>query len=239
MATKTKTYGIDVLPEGNVASTLSLYGPTGSYAVTLKGPTGLSVDVSMVFPTGAGATGQALLSNGSGVMYWGDGPTGPTGAAGAAGSGGKVVQVVSATTSTQVSVATTTWTDTTLTATITPTSASNKVLVLIQQYVGFARSASAQGAGIRLLRGSTVIYTPAETATGPYLNYIGTGSGTAANYYANVGVQYVDSPSSTSATTYKTQGRPYLTSSSGTVTFQETDTVANGSSSIILMEIEP
>ena len=65
---------------------------------------------------GIGSTGQVLNVAG-GVPAW----TTP--------AGGKVLQVVQATTSTETTVSTTSYTDTGLSATITPTSASSKILV--------------------------------------------------------------------------------------------------------------
>jgi len=51
----------------------------------------------------------------------------------AAAGGGKVLQVVYGSTSTSTTVSSTTYTDTTLSATITPSSATSKVLVLVSQ----------------------------------------------------------------------------------------------------------
>ena len=56
---------------------------------------------------------------------------------------GKILQVVSAFTDTDVALSANTLTDTTLTATITPSSASNKILVNILQAIGKQSSAVA------------------------------------------------------------------------------------------------
>jgi len=144
---------------------------------------------------------------------------------------GNVIQVVSATTSTQVSVSSGGYTDTTLTATITPTSSSSKILVLVSQAVYTAISSGSQYGGIRLLRGATVIFYPAEFSGAPS----DFGVGVYGNAVYNRGsINYVDSPATTSATTYKTQGRPYNTS--GTMVFQPTAD-QTPTSTIILMEI--
>ena len=74
-------------------------------------------------------------------------------------AGGKVLQVVSATTSTTATSTSTSLADTNLTATITPTLASSKVLVLISQQLYVERGADAAGAGVALLRGATNIYS--------------------------------------------------------------------------------
>jgi hypothetical protein len=146
---------------------------------------------------------------------------------------GNVIQVVQATTSTQVSVTTGGYTDTTLTATITPSSSSSKILVLVSQAFNTSVSSGSQYGGIRLLRGATVILYPAEFSGAPAdfgLSTYGNG------VYNRASINYLDSPATTSATTYKTQGRPYITTSSGTMVFQPSAD-QNPTSTIILMEI--
>ena len=168
---------------------------------------------------GIGSTGQ-LLTVASGIPSW----AAPAG-------GGKVLQVVQGTTTTETVVSSTTYTDTTLTASITPSAATSKILIIFAQGVYQARNANTSGVGIKLLRGATDIYD------------IG-GGGTQTAYFEATGVTawglrnivtgtYLDSPSTTSSTTYKTQGRVYLTTSSGSCRFQE----GSIPSTIILMEI--
>ena len=152
------------------------------------------------------------------------------------GKAGTIVQVVTATTNTSVSVTTTTYTDSTLTASITPTSSSNKVLVMISQHVVWGRSVTGQGAGVQLLRGSTVIWRPAVDNTGPFLDYLSD----VRDHYFLFNLTYLDSPATTSSTTYKTQGRPYVSSSSGSFTMQPTPGTGSDSpttSTITLMEV--
>jgi hypothetical protein len=110
--------------------------------------------------------------------------------------GGKVLQVVQAETSTQKVVSTTTFVDSNLSATITPTSATSKVLVLTTQF--FSKENNV-GGGWRLLRGATTIKT---FATEDELHY--TGSALTLRAISH-GANYLDSPATTSATTYKTQ----------------------------------
>ena len=83
---------------------------------------------------------------------------------------GAVLQVVQATTTTAVTINTNTYTDTNLTASITPTSATSKVLVLIMQpYRVYNQTSSTLAAcGIQLVRNSTAILIPISDATGPY-----------------------------------------------------------------------
>lgn len=150
---------------------------------------------------------------------------------------GAILQVVEGSTSTEVTVSTTTYTDTGLSATITPTSASNKILILVSQQVLASRSSSDSGLGIRLLRDSTVIWTPVESSVGPVSSLVSAGGSISMSVWAHQHCQYLDSPSTTSAVTYKTQGRPYNTADSGAATFQAANTVENGNSRIVLMEV--
>jgi hypothetical protein len=122
------------------------------------------------------------------------------------GVGGKVLQVVQATTTTQTSITSVTWTDSTLTASITPSSTTNKILVLVNQHFNIFRSGLGYAGGsIRLVRGATTIYSGISN----FEKYAEIGSGTNTNFYDYFSLMYLDSPSSTSALTYKTQQRSY------------------------------
>jgi len=146
---------------------------------------------------------------------------------------GTIVQVVQGTTSTEVVVTTTDYTDTTLSASITPSSSSNKILVQVLQEFVSLRGQDGVGVGIRLLRDSTTIWTPIENSTGPYLWYT---DDQELDGYASI--NFLDSPSTTSNVTYKTQGRPYRTNNNGSATFQNANgVVVSPVSTIILMEV--
>ena len=111
---------------------------------------------------------------------------------------GKVLQVVNAHTGTQVTSNSATYADTTLTASITPSATSSKILVLVQQ--SFGKSGADTYGNIRVYRDSTEIggTIPARSIGYNQLsgaNYIGIG----------LAYSYQDSPSSTSSLTYKTQ----------------------------------
>jgi hypothetical protein len=139
---------------------------------------------------GIGSTGNVLTVSG-GVPVW----SAPAG-------GGKVLQVVSATTTTSKTISNNTYTDTNLTATITPTSASSKILVLVSQYYTMERTGNGVDGGIILLRGATTLLDDSNKenlksyAAGATTVYFGT----------SLSLSYLDSPATTSATTYKTQG---------------------------------
>ena len=108
---------------------------------------------------------------------------------------GNILQVVQATYSTVTSSSTSTYGDTGLTATITPTSASSKVLVIAN--VNGVHKENATYALLRLVRGSTVINTFELTA--------GYTNSTATNDIGTSATTYLDSPATTSATTYRVQ----------------------------------
>jgi hypothetical protein len=168
---------------------------------------------------GIGSTGNILTVVG-GVPAW----AAPAG-------GGKVLQVVMGTTTTGTSIASETFTDTTLTANITPSSASSKVLVLFSQQYRSYRAADAQGVGIRLVRGATTI-----TGYGTSDNYSAftwSGSTGGAEYRTVTSGNYLDSPATTSSTTYKIQACVNNTASNGSFYGQTGSAV----STIILMEI--
>lgn len=144
-------------------------------------------------------------------------------------AGGKVLQVVSAITTTSTVIATTTMTDTTITATITPTSTSSKILVLINGVLTHGINSSGSGVGGQLMRGASVIQGYASA----FIDLSGATGATRIDRYARIPIIYMDSPATTSATTYKLQGRINDTANSGTSTWQ-----ASGyGSSIVLMEI--
>jgi hypothetical protein len=162
---------------------------------------------------GLGTAGQVLRVN--------SGATAPEWATPA--GGGKVLQVVQATTSTQVINSTSTLADTGLTASITPSSATSKVLVLVSQ-MGCMRTAAAStnAINLRLLRGATDIAKIAG---------YGFDTGTSLQQMASFTYSYLDSPATTSSTTYKTQFSNINNGASVRVQ-QETEL-----STIILMEI--
>jgi hypothetical protein len=107
---------------------------------------------------------------------------------------GHVIQVVQATSATQTDVTSQTYADTGLSASITPTSTSSKILVLVTHRV-FKGSAN-QGGDFRIVRGSTSL--------GDHVKGILYG-GHANEDNMSLTMQFLDSPSTTVATTYKTQ----------------------------------
>ena len=141
--------------------------------------------------------------------------------------GGKVLQVVYASTNTITTIATTSYTDTTLTATITPSLATSKVLVIYDLALQASRLNTDAGGLMQLLRGATVIQNRANL---PDFNIVG-----ASQVYFTLshGASYLDTPNTTSATTYKIQARTGNTANSGQVVAQQNNTI----STITLLEI--
>jgi hypothetical protein len=142
---------------------------------------------------------------------------------------GAVLQVVSNVYSTATTVSTSTYTDTGLSLSITPSSASNKILVLISQSIFLIRDGDRQTVKLRLVKDSTSIHTMDNA-----LQFIGGQNNLNEIRSASlVSVVYLDSPSTTSSITYKTQGAVVETSSGGSVIFQ----VSSTPSTITLLEI--
>lgn len=140
---------------------------------------------------------------------------------------GHVIQVVTGTTSTQVDNTTTSYADTGLTASITCSSTSSKVLVLVTQQTASVRSGSTYtNSKFKLLRDSTSILEQAGDAPMVLVT-----NGTAIRWIGNLHYEHLDSPSSTSALTYKTQ---VASSEANVVTTAQYN---SRPSSIMLMEI--
>ena len=159
----------------------------GANYVGFKAPDSLSADKVWTLPSADGTSGQVLQTNGSGVLSF----------AGVSASAGQVIQVLSATDSTQRTTTSTSFVtgSNTLSVTITPSSASNKIF-LICTTVGYGGS-------------TRTLYTIYRGATN-----LGSADGFAEFRpdWGSVTMSYLDSPSSTSALTYQV----YFKGSGGT-----------------------
>jgi len=162
-----------------------------------------------------------LASNVTGALPIANGGTALTsGFVNGVANPGKVLQVVQAEDSTELDLSSNTYTDVGLSASITPSATSSKVLVFWTVHSRFMTTIS--GFGTRLVRGSTNVWT----TTRHYYIYTEDNN----NDRHSTMFNYLDSPSTTSATTYKIQ---VATESSNQVLFN-----ANDNQSIItLMEI--
>jgi hypothetical protein len=159
-----------------------------------------------------GTAGQVLRVN--------SGATAPEWATPA--GGGKVLQVLQTTLTTQAASSSTTYADTGLTGTITPSSASSKIMVMISLPGAKTAGNSESGLYLNIVRGATQI-----VEVGHVIFYTAT---SLANY-GLVTFNYLDSPATTSATTYKVQFKNNEAASSVQVAS------GNKTCTMILMEI--
>jgi hypothetical protein len=122
------------------------------------------------------------------------------------GRAGTILQIVGSTTVGSLGSTSTSYVDTTnATVTITPSSASSKILVMVSGYMGQALVAATNiNMFAQLLRGSTVLQ-----------DTIGYAQSSAGGLQASTPFSfvYLDSPATTSATTYKVQQRSSTASS--------------------------
>ena len=149
-----------------------------------------------------------------------------------------VVQVVSATKTDTFTMASTTYADVTgLSVSITPTSATSKILVMAQvSAMGTVSGALGYG---QFVRGSTAIGVGDASGSRPQCTFVIPFGSAVAALFTETPI-FLDSPATTSATTYKIQIR-----SENTTTIyvnrseQDNDTAAGGRaiSTITVMEI--
>ena len=174
--------------------------------------------------TGLTGTASSLSIGGNAATATnvaGSGITGSRGIPKAAMPAGTVLQVVNAVYATSTNTTATTYSDTGLSATITPTATSSKILVIVSQNSIQVDNAG-NGANLYIDRAGTNIHS-----FGTIVGYNSSGGITISQASAN----YLDSPATTSATTYKTR---FASNTSG----QKVTVQANSvNSSITLMEI--
>ena len=130
---------------------------------------------------------------------------------------GSIIQVVSNTYSTSTSNTTTTFADTGLSASIT-ISAGSKVLIMCVQHLDIQRSATGCRCAIKLLRGSTDIFAPANSKN---VGFEGDYSSTQKVLFLPLHFSFLDTGASAGSNTYKIQGKVTTESSSQRVRFQD------------------
>ena len=109
---------------------------------------------------------------------------------------GNILQVVNATYSTEATRSSSTYADTGLTASITPSSNSSKILALVNM-AGLGKTTNETYVRLQLLRGASVL---------ALFEAVGGATATSAtNYFGSSSICYLDSPATTSSTTYKVQ----------------------------------
>jgi hypothetical protein len=177
---------------------------------------------------GVGANGTTLVADSAEA----------TGLKWAAASSGAVAQVKSTAKFDTFSMSLAGYTDVTgLSVSITPTSASNKVYVMVS--IGQVDSSSGSGMGFNIVRDSTQV--GGGTAVGSRIS-ASSGYENAANTPDMFAYSFLDSPGTTSATTYKVQmyalgaTNAYINRSS---TDGNSDAYMRTTSTITVMEVTP
>jgi hypothetical protein len=159
-------------------------GPEGgSLTLTTKGDV-LTRSSSALSRLGVGSNGTVLTADSAEA----------TGLKWATPVSGKVLQVVNAIYTTQTSSSSSTYADTGLTATITPSSVSSKIMVFVT--IPVYKDTNNTTGKFKLFRAATGIAT---------LSNAGFTGGTGGIDIGAVAINYLDSPATTSATTYKVQ----------------------------------
>lgn len=191
-----------VVIAGDTSGTVTLAAPAVAGTTTLTLPTANGT----VITTGSSAALPVSAINATGT------PSATTYLRGDSTwstiSSGAVLQVKQGQTNTQQSFADNSWTDLSgLTIGITPTSASNKILVIATVWVnGDSASANLYA---RLNRNGTIVGVGSNDTAGYAGNggYRGLNDGQDTLYNIhNIGFTWLDSPATTSALTYKIQG---------------------------------
>jgi hypothetical protein len=177
----------------NVTGTVAIAngGTNATSAADARTSLGLVIGTDVLAPSGSGASLTSLNATNisSGTLAKARLPT------------GSVLQVVSTTKTDTFSTSSTSFTDITgLSATITPTSATSKIL--IQVAITYGGSANAYSSS-RLVRDSTAIAL--GSASGSRISASFTTASNDASRPRWAGITFLDSPATTSSTTYKVQ----------------------------------
>jgi hypothetical protein len=171
------TSAIQTQVDAKIAKTLTTTTGDTIYASSANTPARL----------GVGSTGQVLTVV-SGLPSWATLASSP------------IKQIVYAQDNTNTTVASTTYADTGLTATITPTSASSKILVFFNHPQVYAiQGTNSADMNWQIMRGATSIATILRNS------FIQTSTSMTTERVSPFSYFWQDSPATTSATTYKTQ----------------------------------
>lgn len=161
--------------------TLRLNGSTSGYT-EIDAPA-VAGSNTLVLPTGNGSAQQVLATNGSGALSWSNRPI------------LQVVQTAYTTVDSTTAAGPSSFTSTGCTASLTPSSVSNKVLAMLSMAT-YHQSAAMQ-IGARIMRGSSAAFSGMSLdfwAPSPYSGLSG-----------NINIQWLDSPNTTSSITYTAQ----------------------------------
>jgi hypothetical protein len=153
-----------IVISGDTSGAVTLAAPAVAGTTTLTLPTTSGTVITTASTTGVNAS---AISTGT--------------IAAARLPAGSVLQVITATTTSLGTSTSTSYADTGLTATITPSSASNKIMVFVSQsFAAIGGEAVGYGyqvnAGVQLLRQSTTLITSDSDSGGKYSLGLGTGT---------------------------------------------------------------
>ena len=202
----------------------------GSNYVAIKAPDNLASNLTLTLPSADGTSGQVLQTNGSGVLSF----------AGVSASAGQVIQVVSTLKTDRFSTNASGETDITgLSVTITPSSTSNKILILAHIT---SSSNNSSGIHFRVLRGATAVGVGSDGSRTP-MGFTTDSGQSDTNRATTIGAYcFLDTPSSTSSLTYKVTAsqfnasNTYYINSNATLTGDAYDDIFT--SGITAMEIK-
>ena len=174
--------------------TVTANGAVQKSTATAKGDLFVATAAATISRQGVGSNGQVLTADSTVTngLKWADIP----------GATPRIGQVVTASTTTTTTTTSTSFVDATgLSVSITPTSATSKILILTScVFQSWAGSSGTNAGGVyQLVRGSTAI------ANGDFLWIALGGSPTGFLTDTPTSISYVDSPATTSSTTYKLQ----------------------------------
>jgi len=197
---------------------IRLYGATSGYSEIVAAAG--SASTTFTLPANGGSASQYLQTDGSGGLSWAGVTT------------GKILQVVSTTKVDSFDTTSLTFVDVTgLSVDITPSSTSNKVLVLVHMMV--SANWWTEIPGINLVRGSTNICQStggtALNATAIPISY--EGSASSSSIIIPQSIVFLDSPATTSSTTYKIQVEQM------SVNRRKINDTTGGTSTITVMEV--
>lgn len=198
----------------------------GTNYTGFKSPDSLAGNPIYTLPSADGSANQRLTTNGSGVLSW------------ASVTSAKILQVIQTTKTNTVSVTGTSAVSTGLSTSITPSSSSNKILILA--YLNFGlNSAEQNGAWVTLVRDATGLLIGDAAGSRAQVTCFPLPTNVTTTIPATI--IYLDSPGTTSSTTYDVQ---FSSSGAGVTTYlnrSHTDTNSNTfarvASSLIVMEV--
>jgi hypothetical protein len=204
-------------------------GTSGDITITNSMATIIDAKGDLIVGTGADAFARlAVGTNGQVLTADSSEATGLKFATPSAGGGGKVLQVVQGTLTGYANTSSTSYATTGLTQNITPSSATSKVLVMVNLSSAVKNAGNAATAlQVKLLRGATEISFAGDN--------IGHTAVNDKNNFGSVAFSYLDSPATTSATTYVVH---FASKTSGQEVGINDYTASNTAvSSIVLLEI--